>query len=883
MKVLRFNLLSLLLVISLTNVSSQIISSLGPDTFMINGVSVPANFPGIDISVMNETAPGYLFLTNLEGPPYLMILKNDGTPYYYKRLPNPSAEFKVHPNGMLSHTLLNDSYLPDGFVRMDSNFKVLDTIQAAEGYDSDIHESLILPNGNSLIIAISTMTVDMSQRIPGGSTAAIVTGNHIQEFDSSKQLVFNWECWDHFDIEDAQHINLRANRLDYVHMNSIDIDYDGHILISSRHLSECTKINRQTGEIIWRLGGVNNQFNFPNDTVMISYQHDFRAVIGKPDHYTIFDNGNFHEPEFSRVVEYRVDTVDSTATKIWDYRFTPDKYSKSMSNAQRLDNGNTFMNWCQETLPKAIEVTPAGEIVYEANFSDEFRSYRSFRFEWNGKALAPCLIAEKYPDRIRLLFNQFGDTTVSYYNIYAGSNPDSLSLIDTTVNTWKDYTELYDSTYLYFKASSTHKDGSESMLSNLDSAFSNVIEPGGNLIYNGGFDLQKSHWGLRVGNPAIASDSIINGEYALNISNGGTRREHIELIQQNIPLIQGKRYVFEFDAYAENASLVYVDIKNSSGYFNDYSSIGKFSISMDKKHFTSYFTMADLTDLNAIFVLQSGTNSGVLYFDNFSVKEVLNPISATLEEKVDVSCSGKADGRIGITATGGAGIFSYTLLPDSITSTSGLFSPLDAGIYSVMIDDESILDPVYISDIMINEPDTLDIISTEVRPLSSDSANDGSISVIAGGGNIPYTFTLLPDTIINQTGEFNNLDSGTYKVIIDDHLGCGPLVTDSIYLTIPTSVVKISGSDMVSIYPNPGSDHINIKYDNNFYGDLSVSIFTQTGEMLKNFQINADHYYGYEFRIRTDDLGKGLYFIRIQLSPAGSTDQLITTEKLIIL
>ena len=34
----------------------------------------------------------------------------------------------------------------------------------------------------------------------------------------------------------------------------------GHLLISSRHMDEVTKIDRQTGEIIWRLGGKNNDF-----------------------------------------------------------------------------------------------------------------------------------------------------------------------------------------------------------------------------------------------------------------------------------------------------------------------------------------------------------------------------------------------------------------------------------------------------------------------------------------------------------------------------------------------------------------------------------------------------------------------------------------------
>ena len=56
------------------------------------------------------------------------------------------------------------------------------------------------------------------------------------------------------------------------------------------------------GNIIWRLGGVHNQFTFVNDPSPtgdqygISYQHDARPVPGEPNHYTVFDDGNFHSP-----------------------------------------------------------------------------------------------------------------------------------------------------------------------------------------------------------------------------------------------------------------------------------------------------------------------------------------------------------------------------------------------------------------------------------------------------------------------------------------------------------------------------------------------------------------------------------------------------------
>ncbi|MHC4284216.1 MAG: aryl-sulfate sulfotransferase [Planctomycetota bacterium] len=37
-------------------------------------------------------------------------------------------------------------------------------------------------------------------------------------------------------------------------MNSVDVDNDGHLVVSNKRVSEVTKINRDTGEVIWRLG-----------------------------------------------------------------------------------------------------------------------------------------------------------------------------------------------------------------------------------------------------------------------------------------------------------------------------------------------------------------------------------------------------------------------------------------------------------------------------------------------------------------------------------------------------------------------------------------------------------------------------------------------------
>ena len=173
-------------------------------------------------------------------------------------------------------------------------------------------------------------------------------------------------------------------------MNAIDIDTDGHILLSSRNTSEVTKINRDTGEIIWRLGGAHNQFTYINDPLNgARNQHAIRVVT--TNDYTMFDNGNLHSPSMSRAVEYRLDPTNMTATLVWQYPNPPTAsiYSYYMGNAQRLANGNTLIDWAVGNLPKLTEVRPDGSKAYEMNWADGWEAYRTWRCSWQGSAVQP--------------------------------------------------------------------------------------------------------------------------------------------------------------------------------------------------------------------------------------------------------------------------------------------------------------------------------------------------------------------------------------------------------------------------------------------------------------------------------------------------------------
>lgn len=597
----------------------------------INGVTVPSDFPKFEPMIMKDgIAPGKIFINNWLNSPYIMIFENDGTPYFYQRVEDRARDFKVQPTGILTRRILADLH---AFVGLDSNYAITDTFRCANGYYTDEHEIWMLENGHYFLIAKGYRQVDLSKVIDGGKTDAWVTDNHVQEFDENKNLIFEWLCYEHLNVQDAIHEDLLAGGIDYVHMNSIATDFDGDIITSSRHLSEVTKIHRETGEVIWQLGGVNNDFEFVNDEYGISYQHFARAVEGFPNRYLIFDNGNYHSPSFSRAVEYQLDTVTMTATMVWEFRHTPDRYSHWMGSAQRLPNGNTLIDWADGSQPKATEVTMDGEVVYDADFVEYTHTYRTYRYEWISVADKPYLIVEPQYDQITLIFNKFGDTTFTGYVIYAGEEENHLVAIDTTESTNISLSDFTNKTTYYFEVAALYADGSQSKRSNKEQTFINFVEPGVNFLNNSDFSDGYKYWSFGVYESAEATRELQSGEYHITITNGGNQNWHVQLTQDDVPLIKGKDYKFEFDAYASIARTLDAKMEQNGGSYTNYSRNGPTIISKVKEHYSIEFTMREPTDYGARVTFNCGLFTGELFIDNVTLKEI-DPSDVSMDEAI---------------------------------------------------------------------------------------------------------------------------------------------------------------------------------------------------------------------------------------------------------
>ncbi|MDP4199927.1 MAG: aryl-sulfate sulfotransferase [Bacteroidota bacterium] len=348
---------------------------------------VADTLPIMYITVDNGATPGDIYFANfgiahLPNDDFLMVADEHGVLKHSREMHNDyAADFKVQPTGLRTYYDFGDGQ----FYGMDTAWNITDTFRVATGYSGDPHELRVFPDGSYALISDELVDVDMSRNVTGGNSDALVTSNNIQIFDADRNLIFNWRGYDHFSVADAIHERLTSANIDYEHANAFDFDSIGNIVLSNRHLCEITKINGETGAIQWRFGGAHNQFTLVGDSIWFSYQHAVRLLPG--GHLTLFDNSNFDTVigsstvlNKSRALEYVLDTVNMTATLVWQFHHLPETYSMFMGYVERLRNGNTMIGWGGSNDVAITEVRPDNSTAFELAMWPGNYSYRAIKF-----------------------------------------------------------------------------------------------------------------------------------------------------------------------------------------------------------------------------------------------------------------------------------------------------------------------------------------------------------------------------------------------------------------------------------------------------------------------------------------------------------------------
>src|SRR5947209_13127487 len=172
---------------------------------------------------------------------------------------------------------------------MDRNYQTVATIAAGNGYRADLHDFQIVPDQVAFLPVYSLMRCDLSP--VGGPRNGAIVDSVVQAVDMKTGLVrWEWHSLDHVDVKEshAPVPKAPAPPWDWFHLNSIDPQPNGDVLISGRTTWAAYEVQGASGRILWRLGGARSSFAMrPGGET--AWQHDARM---QPDgSVTLFDNG----------------------------------------------------------------------------------------------------------------------------------------------------------------------------------------------------------------------------------------------------------------------------------------------------------------------------------------------------------------------------------------------------------------------------------------------------------------------------------------------------------------------------------------------------------------------------------------------------------------
>jgi Arylsulfotransferase (ASST) len=443
--------------------SSQVWSFVSEPNLHPNKVTINVDEPG--------TSSGLVFVDPFTpssvavfGQPGALILDNNGTPYWFRPLSSPNLminDFRMQQlNGNPVLTFWQGTIatpptytnIPGGgsepggcYYVMDNTYHVIKTLTAHRGFAANFHDFVITPDNTALFVSSKTVPMDLTPY--GGPKHGYIYDFAIQEVDlRTDQLLFLWDGLDHIpltdsfeDVSDAAETN---NVWDAYHLNSVGLTDDPEeILVSGRSTSTIYRIDKQTGAIVWQLGGKRSDFVIESGA-QFSWQHDARWLPN--DMVSLFDDGCCEtqtvppDTPFSHGLTLQLDFSTMTARTASEYYHDPNIIVPSQGSTQILPNGNFLIGWgagpyySEYAAPGNTSDNPGLNLLYDAQMPGGNSSYRAYRDNWVGNPYYPPSIAARTVDGQTTIYASWnGSTETASWQVYGGAAPASLSLLTT--------------------------------------------------------------------------------------------------------------------------------------------------------------------------------------------------------------------------------------------------------------------------------------------------------------------------------------------------------------------------------------------------------------------------------------------------------------------
>jgi Arylsulfotransferase (ASST) len=419
--------------------------------------------PGMRAPVMGVSAPdldpgaGDVLMTVGPGPGQYgpLIYTPQGRLVWFDYLPDGMSAENLsaqHYEGQDDLTWWEGNVFALGFgqgedIVMNRNYQTVATIRAGNGYRADLHDFQIAPGGVAYLTVYNVMRCDLSP--VGGKRNGVIVDTAVQEIDMKTGLVrWEWHSLDHVGVSESHApVPTAATPWDWFHLNSIDPEPDGDLLISGRSTWAAYQLQAGSGNILWRLGGTRSSFALGPGTET-AWQHDARMHADGT--VTMFDDGSTPRIHYqSRGVRMAIDTTGHTAHLVAAYPHPGSPLlADSQGNLQVLADANLLIGW--GAVPSVSELSDSGKLLFDAHLSPGLSSYRAFRFRWSGQPLWPPAASARVlstGDSTAVFASWNGATDVASWRVLAGADPDALTAQATMPNSGFESTVSFPDTY----------------------------------------------------------------------------------------------------------------------------------------------------------------------------------------------------------------------------------------------------------------------------------------------------------------------------------------------------------------------------------------------------------------------------------------------------
>ncbi len=388
------------------------------------------------VNTLTAPAPGYVFVETLTGPGQRgpMIVDNHGQVVWFRRVKTFAINFRrqvYRRKPVLTWwegevTKIGTSEGVNLIV--DQSYKTIARVGAGNGYKADVHEFLLTPQGTALLTVHAETTADLTP--VGGAASANVLDSIVQEVDvATGKVLFEWHSLQHVPLTETYAPLL--DPFDYFHVNSIDVDLDGNLVISAKNTAAVYKLDRRTGEIIWRLGGRKSDFTVAPEAGFF-YQHDARMHPGGT--MTLFDDGTGDASHPARGLKLALDVPNRQCTLIEAYPHPTPLVCNSMGNAQLLPGGGMMVGFGDQ--PYVTEFGPSADVRFDAKFDGNAWNYRGFRDVWIGHPSTVPVVAVTRSGRDAVLHVSWnGSTETAYWRVSTGHTIATLRPVKTVPRT----------------------------------------------------------------------------------------------------------------------------------------------------------------------------------------------------------------------------------------------------------------------------------------------------------------------------------------------------------------------------------------------------------------------------------------------------------------